>query len=95
MADFIIDTETLRQAAQNVSSITREFTDANSRVDTAAHAAGHWVLEQAIVDFAGGWDQHRKELLEQMGELTEILNSGAETIDEADATLASNLEESC
>jgi hypothetical protein len=30
-----------------------------------------------------------------MGELTEILNSGAETIDEADATLASNLEESC
>lgn len=92
MADLKIDTDDLRDAAGILATVTVEFNNANSRLDTAIGAAGHWVLEQAISDFAGSWDQHRKELVEQMDGLSDILLSAADTIDEADELLASNLE---
>lgn len=92
MADFVIDTQTLRDAARIVTSISTEFSNASSSVETAESAAGHWILEQAIVDFAGGWDQHRKELLEQLEGLKAALTTAADAIEDTDSGLAAELE---
>lgn len=92
MADFVIDTQVLRDTATILSSIHTEFSKSEKRVDAAIEAAGHWELEDAISDFATGWDKHRGELLEQVKGLKKVVNDAADTIEQVDTDMASDIE---
>jgi uncharacterized protein YukE len=92
MADFVVDTQVLRDTATILSSIHTEFSKSEKRVDAAIEAAGHGGLEDAISSFATGWDKHRGELLEQLEGLKKVVNGAADTIEQVDSDMASDLE---
>ena len=91
MADLIIDTEVLRDAARDLSLVHSQFSNAHSSVDIAIEACHEFELAMAIQGFADGWNHHRKELLEQVDTLIKQLNSAADTIEKTDTGLKSRL----
>jgi uncharacterized protein YukE len=88
---FKVDTEQLRESAKALKLISSEFTDANDNSDALANAVGHAELADHVRNFAHNWDERRKEMLEVIEDLRKTMTDGAETVEEADAGLATSL----
>jgi uncharacterized protein YukE len=86
-----IDTEVLRESVRALDLVDSEFTDANNNSDALADAVGHNELADRVRNFAHNWDHRRKEMIEAIESLRKILTEGADTIEQTDQKLASNL----
>ena len=60
VADLSFNPADVRDLGSHLSSIAREFRDANTRSDRIAGAVGHSGLEDAVKDFAHEWDDTRE-----------------------------------
>lgn len=83
-----VDTEAVRSVSQDLTRITTELTDAQANSDDVADAVGHSGLAGALRNFAGSWDDRRRELIDQIGQMRDAATSIADTFDETDAALA-------
>ena len=86
-----VDPQLLRDTANELDYIRREFSDANPDAITLQKAVGHDELGNAVYDFAHSWDQTRKELDDDVKTLGKQLTEGAEMIEQVDTGLANAL----
>ena len=86
-----VDTQLLRDSGHALSTIESEFTNANQHSDVLAEAVGDDQLADRVRNFTKNWDQHRKELVEQIGSLKKIILDGADNLESADSQLADKL----
>jgi hypothetical protein len=66
MADLSLNPADVRDLGTHLSSIAREFRDANTRSDRIAGAVGHPGLEDAVKDFAHEWDDTREAMIDDI-----------------------------
>ncbi|WP_349898420.1 hypothetical protein [Parafrigoribacterium soli] len=91
MSDLRIDTHSLRDLGGELGRIGAEFEHANTRSDTIADAVGHDGLGEAISDFAHGWDDRRKDMVDSIQFMAKAATGIADAFDDADSQLAQAL----
>ncbi|WP_243075609.1 hypothetical protein [Microbacterium sp. SS28] len=88
MTTLIVDLLALDSARIDVSRIHSEFTEAAARSDRLADAVGHPGLADRVHEFAGNWDQRRRELADQLATVRDHLQQIVSAFEETDAELA-------
>lgn len=93
MGDLRIDTHSLRDLGGELGQIGSEFEHANTRSDVIAGAVGHDGLADAITDFAHGWDDRRKDMVDSIQFMAKAATGIADAFEDADAQLADALSD--
>ena len=91
MADLSLDPADVRNTGTHLSSIAREFRDANTRSDRIAGAVGHSGLEDAVKDFAHEWDDTREAMVDDIETLAKTSTAIADAFEQADQQLGKAL----
>ncbi len=81
----------MRDLGTDMALIASEFEHANTRSDTIAEAVGHEGLASAITDFAHGWDDRRKEMVDSISFVADAAKGIAGGFDDTDTQLAQAL----
>jgi hypothetical protein len=91
MSKLRVDTELLREAAGTLDGVLADLADSELHGQSLADVVGHDRLSYQVQEFANSWDQRRKDLMEEIIAVQDALTDGAQTIDDTDSQLASNL----
>ena len=92
MSDLDIETDVLIEGGRALRVVAQEFQDANVRSDGIAAAVGHPGLADRIREFAHGWDDTRKGMLEGIGFLAEAAEGVGTTFEEIEEHFVGALE---
>ncbi|WP_419996880.1 hypothetical protein [Streptomyces boninensis] len=65
-SDLIVDYSELESLKKNFATLSREFNNCGSNQDSMGDAYGSYAIRNAMEDFADNWDDHRKELTDQL-----------------------------
>ncbi|WP_432096743.1 hypothetical protein [Streptomyces sp. bgisy100] len=68
MSDLLVSYDELVEIKKNFAKLSREFTSCGAKQDSMAGAYGNGNIISAMEEFVDNWDDHRKELLQQMGD---------------------------
>jgi uncharacterized protein YukE len=88
MAEKLQVTDDVGNLAQNLRSIRAAFEGADRTADTLADAVGHPRLAGVLRDFAGQWDDRRRELAQQVDRVAELAAAVDQGFADADRELA-------
>lgn len=91
VADLRMNTDTMRDLGTDMAFTASEFEHANTRSDTIAAAVGHEGLANAITEFAHGWDDRRKEMIDSISFVADAARGIADGFDDTDIQLAQAL----
>jgi uncharacterized protein YukE len=91
MADLVVDYNLLDQVESTLSGLRSEFSDIQAQQHAYVSAWGSGAIASAMDDFAGNWDYHRKELLDSMESLGEMVGQCKSSFAKADTDLANSL----
>lgn len=86
-----LDTEQVQQVANDMQRITRALEDAASDSSSLASVIPVRDLSRAVEDFAGGWDDTRRNLIEEVSALREQAAAVAQAFDDVDSQLVDAL----
>lgn len=86
-----LDTEQVQQVANDMQRITRTLEDAASDSSSLASVIPVPELSRAVEDFAGGWDDNRRNLVEEVSALREQAAAVAQAFDDVDSQLVDAL----
>jgi len=88
MSDVRIDGERLRAAVAHIDAVVDSFAAAGSEACEAVAFVGHEGLAHCVRDFAAGWDIHRGELTQNLGELAAMFEAVADAFADVEDQLA-------
>lgn len=71
--------DAIRTMGEDLKSVAAEFDGANANSDSIAAAVGHSRLAEVVREFAHGWDDTRKKMVEAMNALGDASISVADT----------------
>lgn len=92
MAEHLkVDLDQVDRVSTNLHSIARKLESAQADADQLASAIPVEELADASIDFAGKWDDRRKELIEQVTSLQEEARAFVEAFTQVDSELAAAL----
>ena len=92
MADGLkLDTEQVQQVANDMQRITRTLEDAAADSSSLAAVIPVHELSRAVEDFAGGWDDNRRSLVEEVSALREQAAAVAQAFTDVDSQLVDAL----
>jgi hypothetical protein len=86
-----IDTERVQQVANDMQRITTTLENAASDSSSLAAVIPVHELARAVEDFAGKWDDNRRNLLEEVSALREQAAAVAQAFDDVDSQLVDAL----
>ncbi|NLF05319.1 MAG: hypothetical protein GX593_10025 [Actinomycetales bacterium] len=91
--DIKLDLAELDALASDLGTIIDEFEEAGSHADEAAESTGSRVLADKVRSFESSWDIRRGKMVEDIKSLQQNITTIAETFVDADADLATSLED--
>lgn len=83
-SDLIVDYDELNAIKKNFTTLQREFESCAANQDSMAEAYGHDSITFAMQEFADSWDEHRKDLMKQMGDVEKRVRKTIKSFKEAD-----------
>ncbi|WP_349899376.1 hypothetical protein [Parafrigoribacterium soli] len=86
--DLLLNIKMLDETEQNLSSILKEFKNAEKFSDEVAAATGHDHLADKVHDFASNWNAHREGMIEAIQTLHDSVKKIYDAFDETDKSLA-------
>ncbi|MEV0599477.1 hypothetical protein AB0I82_09280 [Streptomyces sp. NPDC050315] len=84
MSDLIVDYDELQAIKKNFGTLQREFDSCASNQDSMAEAYGDHSIKSAMEEFADSWDEYRKDLMKQMGDVEKRVKTAIKSFKEAD-----------
>lgn len=90
-AKLKVDLDEVDLVSTNLQSIVRKLESAQSDADALAGAIPVSELAKASTDFAGKWDDRRKELVEQVTSLQKEAEAFVQAFTDVDSQLADAL----
>jgi hypothetical protein len=85
MGDLELDTTVLEECGRSLRLVQQELQHADSIADNYAETVGHPKLADRLHDFAGNWDDTRKEMLgsiEGLGDAAKAIGDAFVDIEE-------------
>ncbi|MBZ4020019.1 hypothetical protein [Streptomyces purpurogeneiscleroticus] len=65
-SDLIVDYDELNTMKSHFGKLSKEFNNCGANQGAMSDAYGHTRIISAMEEFSDNWDDHRKELMEQM-----------------------------
>ena len=91
LADLSLNPADVCDLGTTLSSIAREFHDANTRSVRIAGAVGHSGLEDAVKDFAHEWDDTREAMVDDIETVAKTSTAIADAFEQTDQQLGKAL----
>jgi len=92
MSVMVIDVGALDQLGQDLSTVSGEFVDANTKSDSIAGSVGRPRLADAVRNFAHKWDDRRKKIADSADALSQAASGVADGWREFDQAGADSLD---
>lgn len=89
-----MDKTVLESSANALKSVRDEFDHCDKNRETLEGSLGSGDIADAMKEFTGNWDRHRKQLSEQMGKAESAMRSAAATFTKQDGLIASGMDRS-
>lgn len=97
MADVFIRYSELKELDEHLKSIMKELEDASDRADALEHAIGNPYgkdrLREAAEEFEDGWDDRRRGLAEDLGEVQKHVDGVVTGFEKWDKETADKFDE--
>lgn len=90
-----VDTEKIASAASKLRTINRRLESAKTDSESLSGMIPVQNLRSVAMDFSRKWDLNREQVVEELGQLQEQLNSIAEAFESVDTGLTEQLEGNC
>ena len=87
MADLKVDNHLLESTERHLHSLKSEFSKIKSRTEHYDSAFGSHDIIDAMGEFSGNWDYHRRKLLESIENLGKLVHETIEKFHESDEKL--------
>ncbi|WP_030617956.1 hypothetical protein [Streptomyces sclerotialus] len=84
MSNLVVSYDELHEIKKNFGTLKREFESCAANQDSMAEAYGHDSIKFAMEAFADSWDEHRKDLMKQMGDVEKRVRKTIKSFKEAD-----------
>ncbi|MGW0737323.1 DUF6507 family protein [Streptomyces sp. NPDC002851] len=84
MSNLIVSYDELYAIKKNFGTLQREFESCASNQDSMAEAYGNGSIKSAMEEFADSWDEYRKDLMKQMGDVEKRVKAAIKAFKEAD-----------
>jgi len=91
MADLVVDYNLLDKAQTALTGLAREFSNIKSQERAYDGDWGSPRIQSAMADFAGNWDDHRKNLLQKINTLGQHTQESKKGFQGTDTKLKSQL----
>jgi hypothetical protein len=91
MADLVVDYNLLDKAQASLAGLGKEFGDIKSQERAYDGDWGSSRIQNAMADFAGNWDNHRKNLLQKINTLGQHTQESKKGFQGTDTKLKSQL----
>jgi uncharacterized phage infection (PIP) family protein YhgE len=86
--DLLLNIKMLEETEKDLAAIVSEFEGADDFSDSVADATGQDHLADKVRDFATGWNEHRKDMLESIKTIHESVKKIYDSFDQTDKKLA-------
>lgn len=93
MADLKVDYTALNDSERSLQRIATELEGADARRDANARIWGSADVADAMEEFVGNWDRHRKQLVGSLKSVGEMCASSRDCFTGTDQQLAGKLAE--
>ncbi|KRV50885.1 hypothetical protein AQ490_13105 [Wenjunlia vitaminophila] len=90
MSDLCVSYDTLEDCESDLKTIQSEFEKCGERRDQLRGIWGSGEVADAMGDFVGNWDRHRKELVQSIKSVGEMVTNTLTTFKDTDKKLADN-----
>lgn len=86
--DLCVSYDALEDSERDLKTIKQEFESAARRKDELRGAWGSGEVADAMGDFVDNWDRHRKELVESLTAVGDMVSNTLQTFQQTDQKLA-------
>ncbi len=93
MADLVVNTDNLRNLANQLATVHGTLTAADGDARDLAGMIPHPGLASAVDSFASGWDRRRKDLADRVEQLHQRADGAADAFEGVDGQLADKLQD--
>lgn len=93
MADLVVNTENLRNLANQLATVHGTLTAGDGNARDLAGMVPHAGLASAVDEFTSGWDRRRKDLADRVDQLQKRADGAADAFEGVDGQLADKLKE--
>ncbi len=93
MSDLKVDYYTLEDTEATLGRLKTEFEDLDGNVEDHKHIWGHGDVRDAMGEFAGNMDHHRKKLIGKIETCRDKVANTLETFRKTDEELAKSFDE--
>ncbi|QEU92574.1 hypothetical protein [Streptomyces kanamyceticus] len=88
MTDLGVDYDYLYTIKNDLGTVRREFKDCTGHQEDLRDEYGSPYVSGAMGDFTTNWDDHRKELLDNIDKVGKLVEQAIENFEELDKELA-------
>ena len=92
MTDLRVNYAALEDSQRDLQTIKSEFENCARRKDELRGVWGSGDVADAMGEFVDNWDRHRKELVEQLTAVGDMVTNTLQTFRDTDEKLAANCQ---
>lgn len=88
---LLVDLDALRETANELKTLAKDFRNASKTAADAMGAVGHDQVADALDEFTSNWRRHRDALVSSLDAVAQMARDSRATYVEADEELAAEL----